>query len=173
MQNFLLLMNCGTILHHRGPSFELFSCIYCVNMKVLITAAISRHLQRFPCNSPGRSRTRGGVSSPHLKHHKSPRLLPLLMRQQLMCIWGRLIVTVFTGISMRCSSDGVNPPGPEDAIQLSTISAHSISTSNTHSKNFNTSSSTLCTPPSSPHPASKRQDSLASCLSPYSIYSPT
>lgn len=80
----------------------------------------------------------------------------------MMCVWGWPIVTVFADISLRCSSDGVNPPRPEDAIQLSSVSAHSISAhAPTHP------------PPHSVPPAPERIDSLASRLSPYSIYSPT
>lgn len=84
------------------------------------------------------------------EHQKPPRLLPLMLKQQLMCVWGRLIVTVSAGvIGVRCSSDGVNPPGREDGIQLSTLSAHSISTSNTNTHtHFNASSSIFRTPPS-------------------------
>lgn len=92
--------------------------------------------------------------------------MPLPMKPQRVCIWRRLIVTVFTGmIGMRCSSDGVNLPGPRDGIQLSAISAHSISSSSTHT-HFDTSSSMFCNPP---HPHPKRPRSPASCLLPYSI----
>lgn len=73
-----------------------------------------------------------------------------------MCIWGRLIVTGFTGSSMQCSSDGVNPSRLEDAIQLSTISAHSTATSNTNSQHFNTSTSTTIPP----HPSQDDTHSL-------------
>lgn len=84
------------------------------------------------------------VGPPHFKHHKPPRLLPLVMKRQLMCIWGRLIVTVFTGGSVRCSSDGVNLSGEAgDTIQLSTISAAHI-----HSRHLNTSTSTHAVAPS-------------------------
>lgn len=46
---------------------------------------------------------------------KSPRLQPILMRlEKLQCHF------FLTGISMRCSSDGVNLSRPGEAIQLST-----------------------------------------------------
>lgn len=74
------------------PFFNLF----CVNVgahRLLIIVAIPLHLQRLSWKEDqGHSR----ASPPHFKHHKPPRLLPLLMKQQLMCIWGRLIVTGFT-----------------------------------------------------------------------------
>lgn len=74
-----------------------------------------------------------GVSSPQSKHNKWLWLLPLLTKQQLMCIWGRPIVTIFPS-RQRQERDvplmvWIRQEEGKMEIQLSVVSAHSISTS--------------------------------------------